>query len=107
MLPLSPGGLDDDDGSEQMEEHSPTLAPIADAPAGPPGKKKGRGKGKPAPYVWKDELISKLITEWRQEQILYNVKDPNYSNKDMRAAILERITTKMATYVPRNASVIH
>ena len=45
LLPLSPGGLDDDDGSEQMEEHSPTLAPIADAPAGPPGKKKGRGKG--------------------------------------------------------------
>ena len=68
-LPLSPGGFGEDDGSEQTEEHSPTLAPIADIPAGPPSTKKARGKGKPATYVWKDELVSELINEWRQEKI--------------------------------------
>ena len=36
LLPLSPGGVGNDDGSEQTEEHSPTLTPIADVPAGPP-----------------------------------------------------------------------
>ena len=43
--------------------------------------KKKRGKGKKSNFVWLDEVTAELINEWRQESVLYNVKDQDYSNK--------------------------
>ena len=48
-------------------------------------------KKKKRVFVWKDDIIYFVINLWQQESILYNTKDPNYSNKIKRASANKRI----------------
>ena len=48
-------------------------------------------KKKTKAFIWKDDMIFFLINVWKQESVLFNTKDPSYSDKRTRGAAMERI----------------
>ena len=57
-------------------------------PAAPTKKQRAAKK---SAFIWKDEVVFFLINMWRQEPVLFNIRDSDYSNKNKRSAALERI----------------
>ena len=48
-------------------------------------------KKKTKAFIWKDDMIFFLINMWKQESVLFNNKDPSYSDKRTRGVAMERI----------------
>ena len=53
------------------------------------------GKQRKDVFVWKDALVYLLIERWQEEQVLFNIRDPNYHDKVKRANAVERIIMSM------------
>ena len=69
---------------------SPPPPPVP-APATVSSKKK-----KVEPFVWKEDMVYYLINKWQGEPVLYNIKDPEYHDKNKRSVALERIWDSMS-----------
>ena len=48
-------------------------------------------KKKKRPFVWPDNMIFELMNYWRLEPVLFNVKDPSYSDKTKRGMAMNTL----------------
>lgn len=49
------------------------------------------------PFLWRDSLTERLIDLFRESGCLYDTKNPDYHNKDLKRIVLERIAEEMGT----------
>jgi hypothetical protein len=49
------------------------------------------------PFLWRDALTEKLIDLFRESGCLYDTKNPDYHNKDLKRMVLERIADEIGT----------
>ena len=49
------------------------------------------------PFLWRDFMTEKLIELFRDSGCLYDTKNPDYHNKDIKRVVLERIADEIGT----------
>lgn len=49
------------------------------------------------PFLWRDALTEKLIDLFKESGCLYDTKNPDYHNKDLKRVVLERIADELGT----------
>ncbi len=49
------------------------------------------------PFLWKDALTEKLIEMFKENACLYDTKNPDYHNKDLKKAIVLKIADEIGT----------